>query len=100
MKPEIKFNIILNRLKESTKESVSKEDLLWFVSELLRFSALEEEHFGETTLNFNDFSKFLNTENIHSLLYFIEEMIDLWEERDQEDYFGTEGWRHCIGWDE
>jgi hypothetical protein len=29
----------------------------------------------------------------------IAEMIDLLDEGDQDDMFGTEGWRHLLGWD-
>lgn len=35
-----------------------------------------------------------------TLLETIEEMIDLLDEGDQDDTFGTEGWRHRLGWDE
>lgn len=34
------------------------------------------------------------------LLETIEEMIGLLDEGDQDDMFGTEGWRHRLGWDE
>jgi hypothetical protein len=30
----------------------------------------------------------------------ITEMIKLLDEGDQDDTFGTEGWRHRLGWDE
>lgn len=29
----------------------------------------------------------------------LEELIDWLDELDCEDYFGTEGWKHRIGWE-
>ena len=30
----------------------------------------------------------------------VSEIISMLDESDQDDYFGSEGWRHRIGWDE
>lgn len=30
----------------------------------------------------------------------IDYMMSLLDEADLDDYFGTEGWRHLLGWDE
>lgn len=29
----------------------------------------------------------------------IDKMIDMLDETDMDDYFGSEGWRHMVGWD-
>lgn len=29
----------------------------------------------------------------------VDQMISLLDEGDSEDFFGTEGWRHILGWD-
>lgn len=33
-------------------------------------------------------------------VYVAERLIDLLDQTDGEDFFGTEGWRHILGWDE
>lgn len=30
----------------------------------------------------------------------INEMVNMLDQADEDDYFGTEGWRHHLGWDE
>lgn len=30
----------------------------------------------------------------------LEELITFLDEKDQDDFFGTEGWRHDIGWED
>lgn len=41
----------------------------------------------------------ITKEDANKLLYYIEELHGLLNEGDQDDAFGTEGWRHRIGFE-
>ena len=38
-------------------------------------------------------------DELHDFLLYVNHIERLLEEGDNMDVFGTEGWRHCIGWD-
>ena len=38
-------------------------------------------------------------EDVDKLLEHIDALEEWLDEKDQDDYFGTEGWRHCVGLD-
>ena len=42
----------------------------------------------------------LSDDEAQELYFDIQKLMDLCDEGDREDMFGTEGWRHRIGWDE
>jgi len=42
----------------------------------------------------------LSDDEAQELYFDIQKLMDLCDEGDMEDMFGTEGWRHRIGWDE
>lgn len=50
-----------------------------------------------------DFNKFLGAvmehRGGHEFNDTIDKMIELLDEADEDDYFGSEGWRHMLGWD-
>jgi hypothetical protein len=43
--------------------------------------------------------KSLNEEDAINFVETINEMESMLDDGDQEDFFGTEGWRHVMGWD-
>lgn len=39
-------------------------------------------------------------QELHDFLYYVTTLEGLVEEASNEDFFGTEGWHHRIGWDD
>lgn len=39
-------------------------------------------------------------EELHDFLYYVSMLEDLVEEASDEDFYGTEGWRHRLGWED
>lgn len=55
-------------------------------------------------MNEREFSKMLakieyEFEDGSDFVDIVEEMINMLEETDRDDYFGTEGYRHHLGWE-
>lgn len=50
-----------------------------------------------------DFNKFLGAVLDHrggqEFNNVVDKMFELLDEADMDDYFGSEGWRHLLGWD-
>lgn len=38
-------------------------------------------------------------EELHAFLYYVNVLESLVDDASMEDFYGTEGWRHHIGWD-
>jgi len=38
-------------------------------------------------------------EELSAFLRIVSEMESMLDEADEDDYFGTEGWKHRLGWD-
>ena len=41
----------------------------------------------------------LDEDTAQSLVSLLSRFEDMLDDTDQEDYFGTEGWRHYVGWE-
>lgn len=41
----------------------------------------------------------VNVSEINEFLKYVDKLEDLLEDGDMEDFYGTEGWRHSLGWD-
>ena len=39
-------------------------------------------------------------EELHTFLFYVTALECLVDEASMEDFYGTEGWRHAIGWDD
>jgi len=58
-----------------------------------------------TEAEFNQFLGYLSTTSFKGyvgieMVEIINTMMGLLNSADMDDYFGTEGWRHSIGWDD
>lgn len=59
-------------------------------------------------MNESEFDRFIgyleaymaDDDRVEKFIECIGEMQSMLDDADQDDYFGSEGWRHRIGWDE